>query len=238
MLKEFQELTIASNEYRVDMPSPTDLSSTNLLDRWRDVDYSRRRYRRWRINEKAVVKYSGAAHDCLVRDISPGGASIEIDSEKALAVNDRINFELDGYDPLYSEVRHITDGRLGIVFPIDDQAQLAFAEWLTLVEFSRRRYRRKSIQCSVVLHIGERDLKGVTQNNSLGGAKIDLETDAPLELGVAATLEVEDLEAIPGHIQRKLGRSIGNRFDHIPATQRALQEWLRHTSSSHHPRRP
>ena len=124
-------MTIASNEYRADMPSPTDLSSTNLLDRWRDMDYSRRRYRRWRINEKAVVKYSGAAHDCLERDISPGGAKIEIDSEKALAVNDRINFELDGYDPLYSEVRHITDGRLGIVFLTDDQAQLAFAEWLT-----------------------------------------------------------------------------------------------------------
>ena len=200
--------------------------SISALDGWTTEQYGRRKFRRWQINERAIVKIADAEQACLVRDISPGGTCIEFDGFNALIGNDRIFFELEGYDPIFSEVRSIVNGRLGIVFLHDVAGQEKLANWLTLLEFSRRRHKRKNIESRATLYIDQQQFECITQNVSLCGARILLNEIVSFPLGATISLEIEGLKPIPASIRRKIQDTIGVSFDHSPATQDALRDWL------------
>jgi hypothetical protein len=141
-------------------------------------------------------------------------------------VNDRVILELEGYYPLLCEVRSNLDGSLGLAFLHDVQGQQSLANWLTLKEYGRRRDRRKNIETEARIHRDELELACITQNVSLGGAKAKLEEAAELALGAAVAFEIQGLMPIPAHIRRKIQDTVSVRFDHSPATQNALRDWL------------
>ena len=211
---------------------PTILDNSNsdeLLSTWLSVDYERRRYRRWQINQQAEAKHHGAQVACLVCDISPSGASVEFDGAERLAINDKIVLLLNGPTPLVAEVRSFRDGRLGLSFLHDIQGEQLLAQWMTHEENTRRQLRRQSFVSAAILHVAGQTYPCSTQNISLGGAKIEGEAIDGLDLGDEIALELADIEPIRGYIRYKVQHSMGIKFDHTPISLKSLTDWIAKT---------
>ena len=198
-----------------------------ILHSWLSPDYGRRQYRRWQFGERGVLKFSGAAETCLVQNISPGGACISIDEAGGLTENAKVVLELEGVTPLIAEVRSAFGGKSGLAFLHDAEGERALAHWLTLIENSRRRHRRKSSATQATFFANGQSYQCVIRNVSLGGAEIEGEMIPSLPLGGEIELEFGGLNPIPGTIQHKLADSIGIKFEHGPETLKALIQWLK-----------
>ena len=204
-----------------------DLAPEKLLKSWRGADYERRHYRRWQINERGAVKYSGTQEPCLVQDISPGGACVEFDGSEKLAVNDKIVLQLEGLAPLVAEIRSAIDGQLGLAFLHDIQGEQALALWLTHEENTRRQHRRKDVKCPAMLHENERTYACTMQNVSLGGAKLGGEEIASLNLGTAVAIEFAGIGPLPANVRYTIQATVGIKFDHTPDSLKALIDWMK-----------
>ncbi len=198
----------------------------DLLDGWLGAEYERRHFRRWQFDLAAGVKFSGQQRDCLVRDISPGGAGMEFDDADGLGIGAKLVLEIEGTAPLVAEVRSNRQGRLGLAFLHDKSGERALARWLTLLEDSRRRHRRKECVHPVTLGVEGRRFDCATLNVSLGGAKIEGEQIAFLALGAEVAIEIDGIGPIPARVRHKLQNSAGLHFEHTPDSLRALIDWL------------
>ncbi len=211
-------------------PDPDEVDAftpEELLQHWLSADYERRQYRRWQIDESALVKYAGTRQDCLVRDISPGGAQVEFDGAENLSVNVKLVLELDGAAPLVAEVRSNPEGRLGLSFLHDAEGEEALARWLMQMENSRRQHRRREVACPATLHVEGAARPCRTRNVSLGGVNIEGGEIADLALGAEVALEFDGVGPVPAHVRHRLEDTVGLKFDHTPETLRALIAWLK-----------
>ena len=204
-----------------------DIDPEELLKTWLSVDYGRRHYRRWQINERGAAKFSGTQQPCLVHDISPGGASVEFEGSEKMAVNGKIVLQLEGLAPLVAEIRSAFDGQLGLAFLHGEQGEKALAQWLTHEENTRRQHRRKTIACPAKLLVNERAYPCTTQNVSLGGAKIEGEEIAFLQLGAEIALEFDGIGPLQGIIRYKIQHSMGIKFNHTPDSLKTLVDWMK-----------
>lgn len=198
----------------------------DLLNSWLTAEHDRRHYRRLQINGIGAVKKHGTMEPCLVRDISPGGACVKFDGSEYLAVDDKIILHLDGPAHLVAEVRSALDDQLGLAFLHSNQGQQALAQWLTYEENTRHKQRRNYIVCPATLYVNEHPYRCTTQNVSLGGAKIESEEIAFLQLGTEIALEFGGMEAIRGSIRYKIQLSMGIKFNHTPNSLLTLTDWM------------
>ncbi len=90
-----------------------------------------RRYPRFKYEQPAVLVLSDGQTDCVVHDISAGGALIAI--SRPLKVGDNVTLSLDSIGKLPAEVRHCDGGRAGLRFIIDPKQQLFLVKHLSAV---------------------------------------------------------------------------------------------------------
>lgn len=90
-----------------------------------------RRYPRFKYEQPAVLIVGDGRIDCVVHDISAGGALVAID--RPLGVGDTVTLALDSIGKLPAEVRHSDGGRAGLRFIIDPKQQLFLVKHLSAV---------------------------------------------------------------------------------------------------------
>lgn len=90
-----------------------------------------RRYPRFKYEQPAVLILTDGQIDCVVHDISAGGALVAIN--RPLEVGDNVTLSLDSIGKLPAEVRHCDGGRAGLRFIIDPKQQLFLVKHLSAV---------------------------------------------------------------------------------------------------------
>jgi hypothetical protein len=90
-----------------------------------------RRYPRFKYEQPAVLVLADGQIDCVVHDISAGGALVAMD--RPLKVGDNVTLSLDSIGKLPAEVRHCDGGRAGLRFIIDPKQQLFLVKHLSAV---------------------------------------------------------------------------------------------------------
>lgn len=90
-----------------------------------------RRYPRFKYEQPAVLILGDSQVDCVVHDISAGGALIAV--SKALKVGESVTLSLDSIGKLPAEIRHCDGGRAGLRFIIDPKQQLFLVKHLSAV---------------------------------------------------------------------------------------------------------
>lgn len=90
-----------------------------------------RRYPRFKYEQPAVLILTDGQIDCVVHDISAGGALVAIN--RPLKVGDNVTLSLDSIGKLPAEVRHCDGGRAGLRFIIDPKQQLFLVKHLSAV---------------------------------------------------------------------------------------------------------
>lgn len=90
-----------------------------------------RRYPRFKYEQPAILIVSDGQVDCVVHDISAGGALIAV--SKSLKVGDSVTLALDSIGKLPAEIRHCDGGRAGLRFIIDPKQQLFLVKHLSAV---------------------------------------------------------------------------------------------------------
>jgi chromosome partitioning protein len=90
-----------------------------------------RRYPRFKYEQPAVLVINDASFDCVVHDISAGGALVFF--QGSLSVGDRVTLSLESIGKLPAEVRHREGGRAGLRFIVDPKQQLFLVKHLSAV---------------------------------------------------------------------------------------------------------
>lgn len=88
-----------------------------------------RKYPRFIYNRPAKLKHGDKVFDCVVHDISAGGALIM--ASLPLTVGDIVSLTLESIDPLSAEVRHREEDRVGLRFKIEPRQQLSLVKSLS-----------------------------------------------------------------------------------------------------------
>ena len=90
-----------------------------------------RRYPRFKYEQPAILMVGDGQVDCVVHDISAGGALIAV--SRTLKVGDTVILALDSIGKLPAEIRHSDGGRAGLRFIIDPKQQLFLVKHLSAV---------------------------------------------------------------------------------------------------------
>jgi hypothetical protein len=88
-----------------------------------------RKYPRFVYDRPAKIKHDDRVFDCVVHDISAGGALIM--ASLPLKVGDIVSLTLESIDDLAAEVRHREDDRVGLRFKIEPRQQLSLVKSLS-----------------------------------------------------------------------------------------------------------
>jgi chromosome partitioning protein len=88
-----------------------------------------RKYPRFVYDRPAKIKLGDKEYDCVVHDISAGGALIM--ANLPFKVGDIVFLKLESIDDLTSEVRHREDDRVGLRFKIEPRQQLSLVKSLS-----------------------------------------------------------------------------------------------------------
>src|SRR5882724_857187 len=90
-----------------------------------------RRYPRFKYEQPAILMVGDGQVDCVVHDISAGGALIAV--SRTLKVGETVILALDSIGKLPAEIRHCDGGRAGLRFIIDPKQQLFLVKHLSAV---------------------------------------------------------------------------------------------------------
>lgn len=90
-----------------------------------------RRYPRFRYEQPAILIFNDKPMDCVVNDISAGGALVIASGD--FKVGDRVTLSLDSIGKLQAEVRHRDGDKTGLRFIVDPKQQLFLVKHLSAV---------------------------------------------------------------------------------------------------------
>src|SRR5262249_45174426 len=90
-----------------------------------------RRYPRFKYEQPAILIVGDEQVDCVVHDISAGGALIAV--RRTLKVGETVTLALESIGKLRAEVRHSEGGRAGLCFIVDPKQQLFLVKHLSAV---------------------------------------------------------------------------------------------------------
>jgi chromosome partitioning protein len=88
-----------------------------------------RKYPRFVYERPAKLVFANQEVECIVNDISAGGALIRV--ALPLSVGDIVNLKLESIDDLSAEVRHREEDRVGLRFKIEPKQQLSLVKSLS-----------------------------------------------------------------------------------------------------------
>lgn len=145
--EEAEEVTIDLVLECDDMERAIDKSVMALTDAGTPVDITwpvdtggRREYERWELLT-GVLEVGNRLHQCIVRDISPGGASVWSETASEISEGARAVLEPEGHERLPAEVTHKNAGALGLKFTLSSEQRNRTAEWLMRLRQSLGRAR-------------------------------------------------------------------------------------------------
>ena len=101
-------------------PSPTPPAATNRDNRRRDV--------RYRLEAPGLVAHADGIFDCIVADISVGGAMLE--GDLPFPAGSEIALGFDTLMGIVGEVAHRGDGFVGVRFLGDDAQRRLIVAWI------------------------------------------------------------------------------------------------------------
>ena len=77
-----------------------------------------------------MLRVGEQSFECLVYDLSPGGARVELCEPRNLDTGTEVALQLAGLDQIASEVRHSQDRVLGLMFLHDSVQQVEIASYM------------------------------------------------------------------------------------------------------------
>ncbi len=110
--------------------SPTPAEATSMQASGANPE-AMRRYPRFKYEQSAVLIINDGNIDCVVHDISAGGALVAVN--RPLNIGESVTLALESIGKLPAEVRHSDGGRAGLRFIIDPKQQLFLVKHLSAV---------------------------------------------------------------------------------------------------------
>ena len=89
----------------------------------------RRAFQRWQLAWDIVLIHGGSETECRLNDISGGGVSVS--TPTTLVAGDQVCLDIPHFGRLDAKVQHVGEGRAGLAFIMDAQAQWQLAERLS-----------------------------------------------------------------------------------------------------------
>lgn len=96
---------------------PTDPQDKRLYERWQPLI--------------GVLRSGSKPYQCVVLDISPGGAAVWTEASAEIPEGAEVLFAPQGHDELPAEVVRMTHGVLGLMFLLEADSRIALAAWLS-----------------------------------------------------------------------------------------------------------
>lgn len=78
----------------------------------------------------AMLLVGEQSFECLLYDLSPGGARVELGEPRDLDIGAEVALQLAGLDQIASEIRHLQGGVLGLMFLHDSDQQMQIASYM------------------------------------------------------------------------------------------------------------
>ncbi len=178
---------------------------------WRKQAASRRRYRRWSVAIRAVLRMAAQSRDCVVRDLSPGGGLVEVAGAAEIASGTSVVLELAGFGSIPAEVRHNRGGKLGLMFLHGPAEEEALALYLVTVRPSRRP-PREPVTATAVLRAGRTESACVVANMSRAGARVLVDDSRHLVEGDEVSLTLSGRHDLAARIRRLDDGEVGLMF--------------------------
>ncbi len=187
------------------------LNGDKTLVPWRKQTGSRRRLRRWTVNIQATVWIGDQAVECLVQDLSPAGARIQLLESKTVAVGTQIRLNLESFSAIPAEVRYSADGTLGLMFLHDEDAEVELARFLVSIRPERPDPRQKS-GAMALLTPKKAQSACVLRDISRLGASITMNDTAHLAPEDEVILSIEGYGDVEATVRRVEDGSLGLTF--------------------------
>jgi hypothetical protein len=208
---------------------------------WRAIDPSRRRFRRWTVDLEAELRLAERTFTCLVHDLSPGGARIDLTGTEAPAIGTEVVLTMDGYGSISSEVRYAEGGELGLRFIHDSADEVRLARFL-VAQAPPRQPPRHAVEIGGLLTAGNVQVSCAVADLSDSGARVRLRDTDHLSEGDRVVLHIDGHGDLAATVRRIGDAEIGVAFEQpsetapVEATGSGsvltrLRNWLRRGSS-------
>ena len=174
--------------------------------------YVERRLRRWLVDFQALLWIEGAALDCSVQDISPGGARVRLSGARDATVGSMVELELDDYPPIVADVRHRDDYTMGLMFLHGPDEEASFGRYL-IASRPARPEPRETVGLPATLMPQRAGADCVIVNISRSGAGVTVAEAHGLAVGDEVRIAIDDHGELGATVRRVVGNEIGVKFD-------------------------
>lgn len=106
------------------------LTEPSLSALWRAGPQDNRLYERWQ-PLTGHLQSGRKRYQCVVLDISPGGAAIWTEASAEIPEGAEVLFTPQGHEALPSEVVRLSSGVLGLMFLLEAEGRVALTQWLS-----------------------------------------------------------------------------------------------------------
>lgn len=159
----------------------------------------------------ATVQVSGQDRPCIVRDLSPGGAGLEVTSGEPLAPGTDVVLSLEPFGAIPAEVRYATSGRNGLMFHQDAAGEARMARLLLSLKPARSPERRP-LATEATITAGGRQMPCFVESISEGGAGILFDEAGGLVKDEEVALNLEGHGDVAATVRHVDGRKVGLMF--------------------------
>lgn len=168
----------------------------------------RRQFRRWLVSLPTSILADGRQLNGSIRDISPGGARIQLADAEAPPLGTAVRLNLDGYGAIEAEVRHAYAGLVDLMFLHDGDGETRLARHL-VEHRPERMLRRQQVQLPATMRVRGSEQPCVVVNLSLGGGAISVGDVGQLAVGDEIWLEVPGRGGASALVRRLDGNIAG-----------------------------
>lgn len=159
----------------------------------------------------ATVQVSGQDRPCIVRDLSPGGAGLEVTSGGPLAPGDQVVLSLEPFGAIAAEIRYAMGGRNGLMF-LQDAAGEARLARLLLSHKPARAPERRPFASEATMTASGRNMPCFVESISEGGAGVLVDEAALLVKDEEVALSLEGHGEVRATVRHVDGRKVGLMF--------------------------
>ena len=159
---------------------------------WVSDDGSGHRQRRWRTDIETFAVVGIRTVDCVIHNVSPSGAQIELSGDEPVGVGERIRLEMLEFGWLDTIVQNVEGPRIGVQFILDEREMVELARFMVSIRIPRES-PRQDVGRPAELRVAGDALVCTVDNISPTGASVTLP-------GVPEFTEAENVDLmLPGH---------------------------------------
>lgn len=182
--------------------------SASAFAPWRSNGRSRRNFRRWDVYVEATFHTTKRSFACILHDISPVGAQIEVLGRTRVKPGSKTQLELAGYGRLPARVRRVTGSTLGLEFAHDDAHAAGLARYL-ISQRPPRQQRRREVDAGASLLVRGERMPCRLRDVSRFGARVVADDAGAFSEEQEILLRIDGHNSLPAIIRRVDGNEIG-----------------------------